>query len=317
MSKNKPLVLRGLYPATITPFNRDSTVDYVSLRRHLAETAQTPGVKGLVVNAGLGEILQLTDDEKVRIVALAREVLKPDQILVCGCEGRGPVAAVRDGLLAKKAGADALLVLPPFDVRPYRRLARDPAAVHAFFERMDREVDLPMVVFQYPDHSGVSYSLEALVRIADLKNVVAIKAATPVMNRYVEIWDTLHEKLSILPAVDSPPLLGMLLHGAHGALIGISVIGTAKWAELVEAAMSGDAAKAARIHREFCIPIMDGAFENQEPTSSTSEVASVKEALRQLGVIATSLVREPAVNVTDAHCKHIHHSLVAAGLLAK
>jgi len=312
--EGKRLVLRGLYPATITPFNEDRSIDYDSLRRHLTDTAKVPGVKGLVVNAGLGEIMQLSDEEKISVLKLAREVLQPGQLLISGVEGRGDVA-IRDALLAKSAGADALLVLPPFDTRPYRRLSRDPEAVHAFFSRMDSEVDLPMIVFHYPDHSGVAYSLEALIRIADLKNIVAIKAACNSITRYVEIWDALKDKVSVLPAVDSPPLLGMLLHGAHGALIGISVIGTAKWVELVDAAMSGNAQRAADIHREFCIPVMDGAFENQEPTSSTSEVACVKEALRQLGCISTSLVRAPAVNVTPAHCEHVRHSLVAAGLL--
>jgi len=314
MAHSKPLVLRGLYPATITPFNPDRTVDYESLRRHLADTANVPGVKGLVVNAGLGEILQLTDEEKVDILKLAREILLPGQILVSGVEGRG-AAAVKDALLAKKAGADALLVLPPFDSRPYRRLSRDPEAVYAFFERMDREVDLPMIVFHYPDHSGVAYSLEALVRIAELKNIVAIKAACNTITRYVEIWEALKDKLSILAAVDSPPLLGMLLHGTHGALIGISVIAPPRWVELIEAAMSGDANRAASIHREFCIPIMNGAFENQEPTSSTSEVACVKETLRQLGCIATSIVRDPSVNVTPKHRERVRRGLVAAGLL--
>jgi len=93
----KALVLRGLYPATITPFKADLSVDYDALRRHLSETAQTPGVKGLAVNAGLAEILQLSDEEKKKILALARSVMMPGQILISGIEGRGP-AAITDGL---------------------------------------------------------------------------------------------------------------------------------------------------------------------------------------------------------------------------
>ena len=100
----KSLVLRGLYPATITPFKADLSVDYEALARHLKETAHTPGVKGLAVNAGLAEILQLSDEEKQKILKLAKEILLPGQILIGGIEGRGP-AAVKDGLLAKAAGA--------------------------------------------------------------------------------------------------------------------------------------------------------------------------------------------------------------------
>ena len=310
----KSLVLRGLYPATITPFKADLSVDYDALRRHLSETAQTPGVKGLAVNAGLAEILQLSDEEKKKILALARSVMLPGQLLISGIEGRGP-AAITDGLLAKAAGADALLVLPPFDVRPYRRLAQDPDSVYGFFKMLDEQVDLPMIIFQYPDPSGCAYSIPALVKAATLKNVVGLKAACGTVTRYVQLWEALHDKISVLAALDSPPLLGMILHGVHGALIGIGVINTPKWVELIAAAMDNDAATATRIHRDFCIPIMDGVFENQEPSSPTSEVACVKEALVQLGQIPNSLVRHPAVNVTDLHRAHVKHALIAAGLL--
>lgn len=311
---SKSLVLRGLYPATITPFKADLSVDYDALRRHLSETAQTPGVKGLAVNAGLAEILQLSDEEKKKILALARSVMKPGQILISGIEGRGPIA-VQDGLLAKAAGADALLVLPPFDVRPYRRLAQNPDSVYGFFKMLDEQVDLPMIIFQYPDPSGCAYSIPALVKAATLKNVVGLKAACGTVTRYVQLWEALHDKISVLGALDSPPLLGMILHGVHGALIGIGVINTPKWVELIDAAMNNDAATATQIHRDFCIPIMNGVFENQEPSSPTSEVACVKEALVQLGQIPNSLVRRPAVDVTDLHRAHVKNALVAVGLL--
>jgi len=310
----KALVLSGLYPATITPFKANLSVDYDALARHLKETAHTPGVKGIAVNAGLAEILQLSDEEKQKILKLAREVMLPGQTLISGIEGRGP-AAVKDGLLAKEAGADALLVLNPFDARPYRRLAQNPESAYQFYKLLDEQVDLPMIVFQYPDQSGCAYSLESLVRISSIPNVVAIKAACGTVTRYVQIWEALHDKLTILAALDSPPLLGMILHGVHGALIGISVIDTPKWVELIDAAMSGDAVKAQKIHREFCIPIMDGVFENQEPSSPTSEVACVKEALMQLGQIPNSLVRPPAVNVTEAHRAHVRHGLISSGLI--
>jgi 4-hydroxy-tetrahydrodipicolinate synthase len=308
------ILLRGLYPATITPFKADLSVDYEALARHLKETAHTPGVKGLAVNAGLAEILQLSDDEKRKVLHLAREILLPGQILISGIEGRGP-AAVKDGLLAKEAGADALLVLNPFDARPYRRLAQNPASAYQFLKMLDEQVDLPMIVFQYPDPSGCAYSLESLVKISTIRNVVAVKAACGTVTRYVQIWEALHDKLTVLAALDSPPLLGMLLHGVHGALIGISVIDTPKWVELIDAAMNGDAVKAQKIHRDFCIPIMDGVFENQEPSSPTSEVACVKEALVQLGQIPNSLVRPPAVDVTESHRAHVKRGLIASGLL--
>jgi 4-hydroxy-tetrahydrodipicolinate synthase len=314
-ASQKRLVLRGLFPATITPFREDFSVDFDALRRHLRESADVDGVSGIVVNAGLGEIMQLSDQEKQEIIALARQVVRPGQLVIAGIEGRGAAQAVRDGRIAKEAGTDAFLVLPPFDVRPYRRLARHVDSVYRFFATLDRELDHPMIIFQYPDSSGCAYSVEALVAVSSLRNVVAVKAACGTVTRYVQLWEPLHDKVSVLAALDSPPLLGILLHGTHGALIGISVIGTKRWSELVQAAMNNDAAAASRIHREFCIPLMDGVFENQEPSSPTSEVASVKEALVQLGQIPSSRVRPPAVGVTAEHRAHVARALLASGLI--
>jgi 4-hydroxy-tetrahydrodipicolinate synthase len=312
---SKRLVLRGLYPATITPFAPDLSIDQEALRRHLGETAAVEGVRGLVVNAGLAEILQLTNEEKTRVIQTAKERCQRGQLVVGGIQGRSAAEAVRDGLDAKRAGADALLVLPPFDVRAYRRLSRHVDSVYRFFEVLDREVNLPMIVFQYPDTSGCAYSLDALLAIASLRNVVAIKAASGTVTRYVELWNRLHDKLSILAAVDSPPLLGMLLHGTHGALIGISVIGTLHWARLVDAVAQHDAATAQRLYNKICIPLMEAIFENQEPKSATSEVACVKEALVQMGQIPSSRVRPPAVDITEEHREAIRAALHATGLL--
>jgi 4-hydroxy-tetrahydrodipicolinate synthase len=312
---SKQMVLGGLYPATITPFKDDLSVDFDALRRHLKESSDADGVSGLVVNAGIGEILQLSVKERQEILALARQSVRPGQLVISGVEGRSASQAIEDGLSAKKAGADALLVLPPFDVRPYRRLSRHVDSVYSFFAALDREIDLPMIVFQYPDLSGCAYSVEALVAISSLRNVVAVKAACGTVTRYVGLWAALHDKMSVLAAVDSPPLLGMLLHGTHGALIGISIIGTKKWAELINAVLSHEVEKAIRIHKDFCIPLMEGVFENQEPSGPTSEVASVKEALVQLGQIPSSRMRPPAVGVTAEHKKHIARALLASGLL--
>lgn len=311
----KPLVMSGLYPATITPFTADLTVDYAALERHLVDTCNARGVTGLAVNGGLGELLQLTLEEQVKIVKLAVRVRRPGQLVIAGIEGRSARFVTDTALALKQAGAEALLVFPPFDVRAYRRLAADPASVYRFFEELDRRVDLPMIVFQYPPSSGLPYPLQALREIASLRNVVAIKAASGIQSAYVEVWDALHDQLSIMAAVDSPPLLEMLQHGAHGALIGISAIVPEKWAALLDATSRGDAKTASAIFEKVCKPLMASVFENQQPKRLTHEAAAVKEALVQLGQLPSSRVRPPAIDVDDAVRGEIRASLIAAELI--
>jgi len=187
--------------------------------------------------------------------------------------------------------------------------------VFQVFERLDREVALPMVVFQYPEPSGCSYSLDALERIAALDHVVAIKASSGSPAKYAELHDRMAGKLALLPAADSPSLLGMLLHGAPGSLIGIGVVGTQQWSDLVHEATRGDARRAKEIHNQFAVPLMRSIFEYHMHWTATCPFGATKEALVQLGEFPSSWVRPPSVLVSDAKKADIRAGLMQAGLL--
>jgi 4-hydroxy-tetrahydrodipicolinate synthase len=312
----KPLALRGLFPATVTPFGDTLAVDYAALEAHLREMAAVDGVAGIVVNSGIGELLQLTADECDEIIRLALRVRRCDQLVIAGIDGRGAAEYIAAGRRARNAGADALLVLPPFDKRPYRRLAQHSATVFDFFSALDRDIGLPMVVFQYPPNSGCAYPVEVLRAIADIRNVVAVKVATMGDRQaYAEVWDALKDRLSVLAGVDSPPLIDMLRHGSHGALIGIAAILPQVWADLLRHVDASDAAAADAVYERICKPLMASVFENQQPKRLAAESAATKEALVQLGRIPSALVRPPAMNVDEATRAVIRASLIDAGLV--
>jgi 4-hydroxy-tetrahydrodipicolinate synthase len=314
----KRLLLNGLFPATITPFNADFSVDTKSLERHLDATLSAEGVSGVVINAGAGEKLQLRPQEELEIIRMAARLRRPGQLVVAGAENQNPGILVEESLAAKAAGADVLLVFPPFDTREYRRLSGHPPSVRAFFERMDKQVDLPMIVYQYPKSVGCAYSMDSLLAVTDLKNVVAIKCGvTADFNAYKEIWDALHDKISVLSAVDSPPLLDTLKYGAHGALLGVSAIGTDRWARLLKLITQGNLTAANALFDNFCRPVMAGVYENQQPTRFSSASGATKEALVMLGQIASARVRPPTFGPDSKARAEIAAALVKAGLLSQ
>ena len=307
--------IRGLISAVVTPFKADGSLDVKSFERHVERVASTKGIYGVAVSGHAGEVLTLTSEERTEIVAAARRVMPKGVKLVAGIASGSLAGLVHEGRIAQQVGAEMLLVLPLFDVRPYRHLCHQPEAVYAVFERMDREVDLPMIVFQYPEATGCAYSLPALQRIAPLKNVVGIKAATVTASKYAEINDALGDQLAVLAACDAPSLLGMLLHNAPGALLGISVVGTQQWVEIIREATVGDARKAKALHNRFGVPLMDGIYEYQLQKTPVSTCAANKEALVQLGEIPSSWVRPPALNITPARQAAIREALQRSGLL--
>lgn len=307
--------VRGLIPATLTPFTPDNRVDFPALADHVSRVAAATGLFGIAVNGHAGEVLALTSDERQAVVSAARHVLPEHLKLIAGIESHSIDDLVREGLRAKEAGADMLLVLPPFDIRVYRHLSHDADTVFSVFQRLDREVDVPLIIFQYPDVTGCAYSLEALVRIAELPNVVAMKASAGSPTKYAELYDALHDRIALLPASDAPSLLGMLLHHAPGALIGISVVGTQQWSDLVYEATFGSAQKAKELHISFAVPLMKAIFEYHLHRTPTCPFGATKEALVQLGEFGSSWVRPPGVNVNQAKRDEIRAALIQTGLL--
>ena len=307
--------ITGLIPATVTPFRADGSIDYEDLTRHLLEVSSASGLYGIAVNGHAGEVLAMSSAERQAVIAHAKKVLPPHLQLIAGIESHDLDDFVQQGLNAKAAGADMLLVLPLFDVRPYRMLAHHPESVYKVFKRLNDEVGLPMIVFQYGETSGVAYSMEALSRIADLPHLAGIKAACASPTTYAEIMTAVGDRVSVLAASDAPALLGMLLHNCPGALIGISVMGTQSWSDLVREATQGSADEARRIHNEFAVPLMDAVFENQLHKTHISYFAATKEALHQMGHLKSASARAPLVEPDDRKKAAIAACLRQVGLL--
>jgi len=307
--------ISGLIPATVTPFDENGMIDHVELENHILKVSKATGLYGIAVNGHAGEILALTTQERIDVIKTARRVIPKNLKLIVGIESHNFDDLIQQGLNAKNAGADMLLVLPPFDVRPYRMLAHHTESVYSIFKKLNDEVGIPMIVFQYSEHSGVSYSLEALKALASLPQIVAIKAACASPTAFAEIMNSVGHELSVLAASDAPALLGMLMDRCPGALIGISVMDTQRWSDLVQAAVSGDYKAAQKLHQNFAMPIMDAVFENQLHKSHTSYFAATKEALFQMGELKSANVRSPLVPPTIEQKKTISQCLKEIGCI--
>ena len=304
----------GLYPATVVPFTEADTIDADALRRMIGYATSPDGVSGVVVTGHMGELLLLDREERAEVVRIARSVVSDERAVIAGIEGATLKLMTQSALDAVEAGATALLVCPPFDIRPLRPLAVHSEAVLAYFRAVADVVDVPLIVFQYNKASGCAYPLAVLEDLAAIPSVVGIKAGTRNITDYVELYDRLHDRFDILAASDGPPLLSMLLHGASGALIGVSSVGTQLWAELVTSALAGDVATAVELFHTRCLPLTAAIYENQQPTGLISAVGAAKEALVQLGVLPHNRIRQPLIG-PDAHRRGlIANALSVAGL---
>jgi 4-hydroxy-tetrahydrodipicolinate synthase len=217
-------------------------------------------------------------------------------------------------------------VIPPFDVRPYKRLGNRPDVPYQFFKELAREVKMPMSIFKYPAEYGLAYSIEALARMADdIDQVVAIKAVNYTCADYYQMWNALKGKLSIfVTAGDTVDMLGQMMIGSDGAQAGIMAIGRQNWSHFISLSLDGKYTEARNIYVEKLAPIADHiygvasltphiAFSSSGRTGSTT--ALIKEALVAMGVFSSARVRPPDLDATKEERKGIRDLLQRLQLL--
>lgn len=310
------LELKGLFPAPVIPLDDDLRLMEREFIVHVQRLARVgAAVGGVVVNGHAGEVTTLDREERTRVVRAAHEAAPAGFSVIAGIAALSTAEAIKLTQDAKDAGADAALIFPPFDYFPRRGAARTVEAPVRFFSSIAEEVDLPIVIFQYPLWTGISYTTETLVRLCDIDNVVGIKNAVWDVSTYIEQYDALRGRVAILAACDGPELLPMLAYGGDGALIGVSNVGTALWAEFVTRCMNNEVDSVRDLFFGRLVPVAQALFGDIH-VGTKSFNALTKEALVQQGLFSTSRVRPPELDVTDEDRKAVNEVLTQSGLLA-
>jgi 4-hydroxy-tetrahydrodipicolinate synthase len=279
----------GVFAATLCPFNEDYSIDEEGLRTYVRYIAGVEGIRGLVCNGHTGEVMGLRAAERVLVTKIiAKEV--GDQVkIVSGICCEGSLEAIEHALAAKDAGADAILLMPPHH---WLRFGRTSVTAIGYFEDVARGADIPIIVHQYPNWTKVSYSLEEMMTIAKIPQVVAIKIGTRDMSRLEHEYRVLKQEVPNVPHLSCHDeyLLASLLSGSDGALVGFAGFVPELIVELVRAALSGDLERARRTH-ESVYRLNRIVYRFGEPSSDAHQ--RMKVAMTLQGRFPSMVVRPP------------------------
>lgn len=318
--------LSGYIASALVPHDANLGINEQEYVNHLKEISKGERLCGVYVNALVGQIYSLEPEERQRLITLARQTVPPSIPIISGVDGHRMKEVVQRACEAKEAGADIIEVIPPFDVRPYKRLGNRPDVPYQFFKELAREVNMPMSIFKYPAEYGLSYSTETLARMAeDIDQVVAIKAVNFTCADYYQMWNGLKGKLSIfVTAGDTVDMLGQMMIGSDGAQAGIMAIGRQNWSHFISLSLDGKYTEARNIYMEKLAPIADhiygvaslsphAAFSSSGRTGSTT--ALIKEALVAMGIFSSARVRPPDLDATNEEREGIRGLLQRLQLL--
>jgi len=293
----------GVFPATLCPFNPDESIDVEGLTTYMQGLVDINGIKGVVCNGHTGEIMSLRDSERAEVTKITVNAIGNKIKIISGVSGEGSSSAIDQAQAAKSVGADAILLMPPHH---WLRFGRTFETAVGFFQDVAEGADLPIIVHQYPAWTKAGYSLQEMLEIVKIPQVVCIKMGTRDMARWR--WD--YEQLKLV-APDVPVLtchdeylLASLLEGCDGALIGFAGFVPELMVEVVHAALNADLT-GARKARQLVDPLARIVYNFGEPSSDAHQrmkcarwlmgrfpSMTMKRPLRQLSGIVVDDIRQ-------------------------
>jgi 5-dehydro-4-deoxyglucarate dehydratase len=283
--------LSGVLFFPVTPFAADGTLDEQVLAEHVRRGMEH-GPGGVFVACGTGEFSALSEAEHARATRIAAEVVAGRVPVFSGAGG--PIgAALNQARAAREAGADGLLLMPPY-------LAQGPGHGFEAYVRAVAEV-LPVIVYQ---RGSVVLEPEAVVALAGIPGVIGLKDGLGDIDRMQRTVLAVREAYPDFLFFNGLPTAELTMPAYRG--IGVELYSSAVFAfapEIALAYLNGDE----RLLTEFYAPLV--RLRGKVPGYP---VALVKAGVRLRG-LDVGTVRPPLVEVADEHLEELE-ALIKTGL---
>jgi 4-hydroxy-2-oxoglutarate aldolase len=165
--------LRGIFTPAATPFDRRGEVDERFFRQNLRKY-DSLGLGGVLVAGSTGEAPYLTERERMRLLDVARQIVRPPKLLLAGTGLESTRETIRLSQEAARHGADAFLVVTP----NYYKARMDAAAQIAHYRAVADAANRPVLIYSIPQFTGIHMSVETIARLSRHPNIVGLKESS-------------------------------------------------------------------------------------------------------------------------------------------
>ena len=284
-----------LITAMVTPFQKDGAIDWdgvAKIAEHLANT----GHDAIAVNGTTGEAPTTKTSEKLEVIRVVKSTVGDRVKVLTGAGDNETAYTVDQAKRCAELGVDGLLIVAPYYNKPPQ------AGIEAHFKAVAAATDLPIMMYDIPGRTGVAIEEETICRLAEVKNIVALKDAKG--NPASTSWVISRTGLPVYSGDDilNLPLLSV------GAVGFVSVCGHTVGNQLkamLDAWFAGDSVRALEIHQEL-LPVFTGTFRTQGAILT-------KAALNAMG-LPGGFTRLPLVDATEAQIAQLREDLRQGGV---
>lgn len=291
--------LKGVIAAIATPFDSKGNLDVKGVKK-LAKYVVDGGCHGIMTSGGTGEFPHLTRDEKKKIVETVAEVAKGRARILAGTAACSTMEAVQLCQDAKKGGADAAILVPPY----YFGLPDDSILAH--FKGVAKSSGIPVVVYNNPLYTGNNMSPALITRIAKIPGIIGMKQSNADMGQLVEVLRTVPKGFSVLTGIDSQ-FYPALCVGGKGIFSTAACVAPRMMVDIYDAFEGGNHKEALALHMRLQEL---NRFLEYDP----GYVAPCKEALKMMG-LPGGPVRAPLPSLTTPQRNELKKALKSLGLI--
>jgi 4-hydroxy-tetrahydrodipicolinate synthase len=262
-------MFEGTIVALVTPF-KNGKLDKKALK-NLVDFQIENGTKAIVACGTTGEASTLSYEEHEAVIDIIIETAKGRVPVIAGTGSNNTCEAIELTKYAKKAGADASLVVTPYYNKPTQE------GMFRHYKALADAVDLPMILYNVPGRTGVNLLPGTVARLAAIKNIVAVKEASGNLGQVCEIIRSVPRDFTVLSG-DDGLFFPMMALGAKGVISVASNVAPRLMSDLYDAWVAGDVEKARAIHYKLW-PLFDVLFVETNPIP-------VKTAVALMGMVA-------------------------------
>jgi len=290
--------IKGSIPPVITPF-KNGEIDLDTYKKlinfHVAE-----GSHGILVNGTSAEPSTLTTEERNKLVDVAIATANKSVPIVAatGSQSLLETKALTDH--AVSAGADALLIVTPYYIRPPQR------GIINYYLEVTRDVDIPWMIYHIPGRAAVSITIDTIKELKDKSpNFVGMKHA---VNDLGFVSECLAEFPNFQVFVGLEELsFPELAIGAVGLMNAVGNLRPKILADMCQAVWDNDLEKGKKLHHQL--------FELNQSVFYDTNPIPIKYMMKRMGLLPNNEHRLPMSPATPELEKRLEEVLLRAKLI--
>ena len=282
-------IFEGTGVALVLPMFEDGSIDYEGYKRQVQRMIDG-GVKALLVNGTTGEPATIDIEDEFELTKITVEMAKGTGVkVIVGAGSNYTAQAIRKAKFNAEAGADANLVVTPY----YNKTSQRGLIEH--YKAVAAASDLPLIMYNVPGRTGMKISVDTVVELAKVPNIVAMKDATDDIAYAMEVLTRTKDMDFDLYSGCDDNILPFMAAGGKGVISVLSNLYPRETEMFAQAALKGDL----ELARKMAYDLNDVSkylFIDVNPIMP-------KAALKHMGVIESDMLRQPLIPTTEENKK--------------